>query len=105
MQNTTKYGAAFCSLSSRSVWASDPTPLFILYFAAPLTFLTFLFSILSFWIPKAAKRALILLLIAHFLILGYSSGANRWVLVSMGINLVGIFVARIVLKKNTSPTS
>ena len=90
---------------SSYAFASDPTPLFVIFIAFPLIGLGVIFCLISVFAPKGGLVTGIILLLVHILILpwtsgaGYMDSAGGWMALSFIINVSVILIALVRQKK------
>ncbi|SMF62968.1 hypothetical protein SAMN02745866_04056 [Alteromonadaceae bacterium Bs31] len=84
--------------ASSTVFASDPTPLFVLFIEVPFLVVSALFLLVCIGAPKVGLVLVSLLLICSLFVLSWASGgylddAGGILLLSMLVDVAGIVVA------------
>ena len=81
-----------------TAFASDPTPLFVLFVELPILAFSILFLLVCFFAPKTGLVLVSLLLLFSFVVLiwasrGYLDTAGRFLVTSMFVDIAGLVVA------------
>jgi len=86
------------SVVPATAFASDPTPLFVLFVELPILVFSILFLVVCFFAPKTGLVLVSLLLLFSFVVLIWASGgyldtAGRFLVTSMFVDIAGLVVA------------